>query len=264
MCDADDNSGGSQLPILRGITMRPKAEDTLVLMDTGRPVGPATAPVVPAKLGRYKIDHELGHGAMGIVYRARDPMINREVALKAIPLASEFERRRTRRGAGAILSRGRDGRAAESPAHRDGLRRGRGPRHWPTSRWNCCAAAISSSTRASGGCCRCAGARAGCAARRRAALCAPAPGHPSRHQTRQYHVRRRIDELKITDFGIARLTDTGRTHTGIVLGTPSFMSPEQLEGRPLTGQLRPVLARRHPLSAAHRSAAVPRRLDAAR
>ncbi len=44
------------------------------------------------------------------------------------------------------------------------------------------------------------------------------------------------DELKITNFGIARLTDTSRTKTGIILGTPSFMSPEQLTASKVTGQ----------------------------
>jgi serine/threonine-protein kinase len=46
---------------------------------------------LPPKLGRYQLVGEIGKGAMGIVYRARDPMINREVALKAIPLAEEFD-----------------------------------------------------------------------------------------------------------------------------------------------------------------------------
>ena len=38
------------------------------------------------------------------------------------------------------------------------------------------------------------------------------------------------DTLKLIDFGLARLTETSATKNGIMLGTPSFMSPEQLAG----------------------------------
>jgi serine/threonine protein kinase len=47
---------------------------------------------------------------------------------------------------------------------------------------------------------------------------------------------RRKGLAKVTDFGVACLTDTSKTKTGTILGTPSFMSPEQLEGRKISGR----------------------------
>ena len=46
---------------------------------------------VPQRLGRYVIEKRIGRGAMGAVYLAKDPRINRPVALKVIPIEKEFE-----------------------------------------------------------------------------------------------------------------------------------------------------------------------------
>ncbi len=43
-------------------------------------------------------------------------------------------------------------------------------------------------------------------------------------------------EIKVTDFGIARVMDTSKTKTGIVLGTPSYMSPQQIAGQKVDGR----------------------------
>src|ERR1035441_6889089 len=69
----------------------------------------------PKTIGRYEIIDELGHGAMGSVFRARDPAMDRIVALKTIlstALASvqadEFRQRfyREARAAGALAHPG--------------------------------------------------------------------------------------------------------------------------------------------------------------
>ena len=42
-------------------------------------------------------------------------------------------------------------------------------------------------------------------------------------------------QIKVADFGIARIVDDSKTKTGDMLGSPVYMSPEQLKGAKVTG-----------------------------
>ena len=43
-------------------------------------------------------------------------------------------------------------------------------------------------------------------------------------------------DIKVTDFGIARITTSSKTKTGVVLGTPTYMSPEQVAAKKVDGR----------------------------
>ena len=197
---------------------------------------PAAASAGEARrLGRYQLEREIGRGAMGVVHLGRDTAINRLVAIKAIPLASEFSESelaeaRTRffreaetagrlnhpnivtiydvgeeHGLAYIAMEYLKGRHLSDYATSDNLLE---PRK---------VLELMGRT-------------------------AQALGFAHKQQVVHRDIKPanimydpNADVLKITDFGIARLTGTGTTRTGIVLGTPSFMSPEQLEGRTVTG-----------------------------
>lgn len=187
-------------------------------------------------LGRYEIERELGKGAMGTVYLGRDPKINRVVAIKAIPLAEEFEEddlaeARARFFREAEMA-GRLNHPAIVTVYDAGEDNGLAYIAMEYLRGH----HLSVNTDPKQ-----------LLPPKSVMLLVARVAEALHYAHRQNVVHRDIkpanimfnpdtDELKITDFGIARLTDTSRTKTGIVLGTPSFMSPEQLEGRTLDGR----------------------------
>jgi serine/threonine-protein kinase len=187
------------------------------------------------KLGRYELDRELGRGAMGTVYVARDPQINRVVALKAIPLSDEANEN--------------DSDDLKSRFFREAEMAGRLAHPRIVTVYD-------------------AGEDRGIAYIAMEFLTGRTLGDftaPDRRlqDSDVFEVTARVAEgldyahgqgvihrdikpgniiydtdtgsTKITDFGIARVTNSASTRTGVVLGTPSFMSPEQLEGKPLEG-----------------------------
>ena len=187
-------------------------------------------------LGRYSVEKELGKGAMGVVYQGRDPKIGRVVAIKTLALSSEFEgeelkdaRQRFFREAETagrlqhphivtIFDAGEEHDLAyiamEFLPGRDLVEHTRAGHLLPVA------------------------TVLGIGERVALAL---------DYAHRQNVVHRDIkpanimyapdaDTVKVTDFGIARITDSSRTKTGMVLGTPSFMSPEQLAGQHIDGR----------------------------
>src|SRR5713226_1505372 len=200
---------------------------------------PAAAGGAPAcevqRLGRYQLEREIGRGAMGIVYLGRDTAINRLVAIKAIPLASEFS------DAELVEARARFFREAETAGRLNhpnivtiydvGEERGLAYIAMEYLKGRHLSDHATSNN----------------LLEPRKVLevigrTAEALGFAHKQQVVHRDIKPAnlmydagTDILKITDFGIARLTGVGSTRTGIVLGTPSFMSPEQLEGRTVTG-----------------------------
>jgi serine/threonine-protein kinase len=189
----------------------------------------------PQRLGRYVIERKIGKGAMGVVYLAKDPRINRSVALKVIPIEKEFEDEeleearlrffREAESAGrlthpniiTVYDAGEDQHLAYIAMEYqpgDALTKYADPKRLlaPGKALELCA--------------------------RTAEALDYAHNQGVIHRDIKpanilYNVR--DDTLKISDFGVARLTDNNRTKTGIVLGTPMYMSPEQLNAEDLAG-----------------------------
>ena len=213
---------------------------------------PRPVPVIPG----YEIEGELGRGGMGVVYKARQVRLNRPVALKMILAGAHAGAE----AAARFLAEAEAIAQLQHPQHRPDLPHRRARRPAPTSSWSTSAAAAwpSSSTAPPG-------------RRREAARLVETLARAMAEAHRQGVVHRDLKPAnilltadgtpKIADFGLAKLLDveSGLTRTDSVMGTPSYMAPEQAEGQDQGGRPggRRLCAGGDPLRAADRPPAVP-------
>ena len=182
-----------------------------------------------ATLGRYEIISELGQGAMGVVYKARDPMLDRIVAIKTVNLTlpkdelAEYEARfyQEAKAAGGLSHRnivviydiGRSERVAYMAME---FLQGQELRRLLQARTPIALAQALDIT------------------------AQVAEGLQYAHDRQIIHRDIKpanvmvLDDgaVKITDFGIARMRNNEvKTMTGMILGSPKYMSPEQVSGK---------------------------------
>lgn len=217
-----------------------KMEETVMLGGSGGHAGGTLMldgdGIEKPMLGRYEVEKELGKGAMGVVYLGRDPKISRVVAIKTMALAQEFEddeleevKERFFREAETagrlnhpnivtIYDAGEEHDLAYIAM--EFLKGHDLARYCKPDNLLKMRSVLSIVARA-------------------------AEGLDFAHQQNVVHrdikpanimYEPESDTIKITDFGIARITDSSKTKTGMVLGTPSYMSPEQLAGKKVDGR----------------------------
>ena len=187
-------------------------------------------------LGRYQVDKELGKGAMGVVYLGKDPKIGRVVAIKTMALSQEFS------GDELVDARERFFREAETAGR---LQHQNIVTIFDAGEEHDLAYIAMEFLKGKDLLDFCKDGNLLPAPKVLSIVARVAEALAYAH--RQNVVHRDIkpanimyeidsDTVKVTDFGIARITDSSKTKTGLVLGTPSFMSPEQLAGKKVDGR----------------------------
>jgi CHASE2 domain-containing sensor protein len=187
-------------------------------------------------LGRYQIEKELGKGAMGVVYLGRDPKIGRVVAIKTMALGNEFE------GADLVDARERFFREAETAGR---LQHQNIVTIFDAGEEHDLAYIAMEFLKGKDLVDFCKPGQLlpvptvlSIVARVAEALAYAHRQHVVHRDIKPANIMYELasDTVKVTDFGIARITDSSKTKTGLVLGTPSFMSPEQLSGKKIDGR----------------------------
>ena len=187
------------------------------------------------QIGRYEILAELGRGAMGVAYKARDPKIGRTIAIKTIKLAdkaaeSETDKLRERlfreaQSAGRLSHPGivtiydvdeEAGLAYITMEFVEGKTLETRIDSAPVHDFGFISDLLSQTA---------------------AALDYAHSKEIVHRDIKPANIMVTPDGgIKITDFGIARISSSKLTQTGTVMGTPSYMSPEQVRSDPTDGR----------------------------
>jgi TonB family protein len=190
---------------------------------------------VPSSIGRYQITGTLGFGAMGAVYRAFDPIIKRPLAIKTIRLDVPPQSPQHR----AFIERFyQEVRISGTLSHPNivtlfdvGEEKGVPFLVMEYVDGQTIAALLDSGERFRPE------RVLGLVSQAASALdYAHSHGVIHRDIKPSNLILQEGDKLKVTDFGIAKLVDSEITQSGTLLGTPSYMSPEQAMGEKLDGR----------------------------
>ena len=187
-------------------------------------------------LGRYQVEKELGKGAMGVVYLGKDPKIGRMVAIKTMALSQEFEADelqdvkerffREAETAGrlshpnivSIFDAGEEHDLAYIAM--EFVKGGDLTKHIKPNTLLPIGEVLRLMADAAD------------------ALDYAHTNSVVHRDIKPANMMLLADSqvIKLMDFGIARIADSSKTKTGMVLGTPSYMSPEQLSGKKVDGR----------------------------
>jgi eukaryotic-like serine/threonine-protein kinase len=187
-------------------------------------------------LGRYQVEKELGKGAMGVVYLGKDPKIGRVVAIKTMALSQEFE------GEELADARERFFREAETAGR---LQHQNIVTIFDAGEEHDLAYIAMEFLKGKDLVDFCKDGALlpmpkvlSIVARVAEALAYAHKQNVVHRDIKPANIMYEFDSdtVKVTDFGIARITDSSKTKTGLVLGTPSFMSPEQIAGKKVDGR----------------------------
>ncbi|MBI4369749.1 MAG: CHASE2 domain-containing protein [Elusimicrobia bacterium] len=202
-----------------------KSEGTMVLE------GSSAKPT----LGRYELVKELGKGAMGIVYLGRDPKINRQVAIKTMRFEDDVNAAAMKEIKERFF---REAESAGNLSHPNILKI-----YDAGEEQDICYIAMEL---LEGEDLKKYTEKSALLPIKKVVELTASAAEALDYAHQQGVVHRDIKPanlmilkdrtLRLTDFGIARITASSRTATGTVLGTPSYMSPEQIAGKKVDGR----------------------------